>query len=44
MSMRLHLDTHERLLHVKHQLEKETFTEALDALLDEHDKRKQRPE
>jgi len=35
-NLRLHRDTHRRLRRVKHELEKESFNEAIQALLDEH--------
>lgn len=38
--LRLHIETHQRLRHVKHELEKETFDEAVTVLLDEHEAKK----
>ena len=40
ISVRIRLETHRRLRHVKHELEKETFDDVVRALLDEHDRRK----
>jgi len=40
IALRLHFDTHERLRRAKHEMRKDTFDEAVTALLDEHDARK----
>ncbi len=42
VTVRVHLDTHQRLRRVKHELEKESFDEALTALLDEHEDNKKK--